>query len=116
MKNILVIAIFCITALGYSQDTKPTYEVEGDLVKATYYYDNGAVSTQGFFKDKKLTGKWVRFDKEGNKTQMAFYKEGKKTGKWFLWNEGSLKEVSYNNNKIESVNLWKADSKVAVNK
>ncbi|MFT4646467.1 MAG: hypothetical protein ACI8ZX_002897, partial [Planctomycetota bacterium] len=40
----------------------------------------------------------------------------KKTGKWFLWNEGSLKEVSYNNNKIESVNLWKADSKVAVNK
>tara|TARA_B110000240_G_C13336622_1_gene383654 strand:- start:347 stop:697 length:351 start_codon:yes stop_codon:yes gene_type:complete len=116
MRKILIIAIFCIAAIGYSQDIEPTFQAEGDLVKATYYYEDGAVSTEGFFKDKKLTGKWVRFDKQGNKTQIAFYKEGKKTGKWFFWNEGFLKEISYNNNKIESVNLWKSESKVAINR
>ena len=116
MKKILTIAIFCIAAIGYSQDIKPTYEVEGDLVKATYYHEDGSVKTEGFFKDKKLTGKWTSFDTQGNKTQLAFYKEGKKTGKWFFWNEGSLKEVTYNNNTIEDVNLWKAESKLATNK
>tara|TARA_R110002049_G_scaffold75991_2_gene195530 strand:- start:13175 stop:13528 length:354 start_codon:yes stop_codon:yes gene_type:complete len=117
MKKILTIAVFCIATIGYSQETKPTYEAEGDLVKATYYHEDGSVSTEGYFKDKKLTGKWTRFDKQGNKTQLAFYKEGKKTGKWFFWNEeGSLKEVTYNNNNVESVNLWKQESKVAVNR
>ncbi len=117
MKKILTIAFLCIAAIGYSQDIKPTYEAEGDLVKATYYHEDGSISTEGYFKDKKLTGIWTRFDKEGNKVQMAFYKDGKKTGKWFFWNNaGSLQEVTYNNNTIESVNLWKAESKVATNK
>jgi antitoxin component YwqK of YwqJK toxin-antitoxin module len=116
MKNIFTIAIFCIAAIGYCQDIKPTYEVEGDLVKATYFHEDGSVKTEGYFKEKKLTGKWIRFDKQGNKKQMAFYKEGKKTGKWFFWDEGSLREVTYNNNNIKGVNLWKAESKVAVNK
>ena len=117
MKTLLTIAIFCIAAIGYSQETKnPTFEAEGDLVKATYYYEDGAISTQGYFKDKKLTGKWTRFDKKGNKTQLAFYKEGKKTGKWFIWSDDSLKEITYNNNSIENVNLWKSDTKLASNK
>jgi antitoxin component YwqK of YwqJK toxin-antitoxin module len=116
MKNILIIAIFCIAAIGYAQDIKPTYEAEGNLVKATYFHEDGSVKTEGYFKNKKLTGKWTRFDKQGNKTQLAFYKEGKKTGKWFFWNEGSLKEVTYNNNTIEGVNLWKTDAKLAVNR
>jgi antitoxin component YwqK of YwqJK toxin-antitoxin module len=116
MKNIFIIAIFCIAAIGYSQDIKPTYEAEGDLVKATYFHEDGSVKTEGYFKDKKLTGKWIRFDKQGNKTQLAFYKEGKKTGKWFFWSEASLREVTYNNNTIKGVNLWKTESKVAVNK
>lgn len=117
MKNLLTIAVFCIAAIGYSQETKnPTFEAEGDLVKATYYYEDGSISTQGYFKDKKLTGKWTRFDKKGNKTQLAFYKEGKKTGKWFIWSDDSLKEITYNNNSIENVNLWKSDTKLASNK
>ena len=116
MKNLVIIAIFCISAIGYAQDVKPTYEAEGNLVKATYFHKEGSVSAEGFFKDKKLTGQWTRFDKEGNKTQLAFYKEGKKTGKWFFWNEGTLQEVTYNNNSIEDVNLWKSDSKVAINR
>lgn len=116
MKNIVIMAIFCIAAIGYSQDIKPTYEAEGDFVKATYFHEDGSVKIEGYFRDKKLTSKWIRFDKQGNKTQLAFYKEGKKTGKWFFWDEDSLREVTYTNNIIKEVNLWKTESKVALNK
>ena len=116
MKKILTIAMFCIAAIGYSQDTKPTYEAEGALVKATYYHEDGTVSKEGYFKSKKLTGKWTRFDKQGNKVQLAFYKDGIKTGKWFFWNADSLQEVTYANNTVKSINVWTAESKLALNR
>lgn len=116
MKKLLTIGVFCLAVIGYSQEIKPTYVAEGNLVKATYYYEDGSISTEGYFKDKKLTGKWTRFDKKGNKTQLAFYNEGKKIGKWFMWENESLREITYNNNAIESVNLWKSESKLASNK
>ena len=116
MKKILTIAMFCIAAIGYSQDITPTYEAEGTLVKATYYHEDGTISKEGYFKNKKLTSKWTRFDKQGNKVQLAFYKDGKKTGKWFFWNEGSLQEVTYVNNSVKSVNVWTSESKLAFNR
>jgi len=100
---------------GYAQEQKPTFKAEGDLVKASYYHEDGSIKTQGFFKDKKLTGEWVRFDKEGNKVQLAYYDNGKKVGKWFVWTADSLKEINYESNAIASVNVWKPESKVAVN-
>lgn len=115
MKKFLAIMILSLTIGGYAQDHKPTFKAQGDLVKATYYYKDGAIKTQGFFKDKKLTGEWVRFDKEGNKVQLAYYKNGKKIGKWFVWTSNSLKEINYKSNTIASVNTWKPESKVAIN-
>jgi antitoxin component YwqK of YwqJK toxin-antitoxin module len=115
MKKIIASIIFCIAVSGFAQDNKATYKAEGDLVKATYYYEDGSIKTQGFFKDKKLTGKWTRFDKEGNKIQLAYYKDGKKVGKWFMWSANSLKEITYDSNVIASVNVWKPDSKIALN-
>lgn len=116
MKNLATLIILCIATIGYSQTKKPIFSAEGDLVKATYYHEDGTVSTQGYFKNKKLTGKWVRYDKEGNKIQMAFYNEGKKVGRWFVWTGTSLKEINYDNNAVVDVNLWKHDSKIAANK
>lgn len=116
MKNLITLLIFCLVTIGYAQQKEPTYKAEGDLVKATYYHEDGSISTQGFFKNKKLTGKWVRYDKEGNKTQMAFYKEGKKVSRWFVWQKESLKEIHYDDNAIVSVNLWKHEAKLAANK
>jgi len=115
MKKVLFLAILFITAHGYSQNIEPTFEKEGDLVKATYYNENGDISVQGFFKNKKLTGEWVRYDNVGNKTKIAYYKEGKKVGKWFVWEKESLKEINYNNNAIVSINTWKSDSRLAFN-
>jgi len=115
MKNFFTICMLSIATIGFSQDNKPTFKAEGDLVKATYYYEDGSVKTQGFFKDKKLTGEWIRFDKAGNKTQLAYYESGKKVGKWFIWSDEALKEINYSNNAIASVNVWKPESKVALN-
>ena len=116
MKNLILIAILSMNFVGFSQDKEPTYKAEGDLVKATYYYEDGNVKTEGFFKNKKLTGEWTRFDKKGNITQTAFYEKGEKVGKWLVWNKGVLKEINYNNNVIITVNRLKTESKVAINK
>ena len=95
--------------------TDTAFALYAELVKATYYHENGSVSTQGYFSNKKLTGEWIRFDLEGNKTQIAYYDNGKKVGKWFVWNKESLKEINYYNNTIVSVNLWKHEAKLAGN-
>jgi antitoxin component YwqK of YwqJK toxin-antitoxin module len=115
MKKAILIAILFVSAIGFSQENETTFEREGDLVKATYYFDNGDVKVQGFFKDKKLTGIWTSFDKQGNKTQIAQYNEGKKVGKWFVWNKESLKEITYNNNAVVGVKDWRAETKLAFN-
>ena len=115
MKKLLTLFFICVLSIGYSQDINPHFEAEGELVKATYYHENGSISTQGYFSNKKLTGEWTRFDLEGNKTEIAYYDDGKKVGKWFVWNKESLKEINYDNNTIVSVNLWKHEAKLAVN-
>lgn len=116
MKKLLTICMMGIATFMFSQENNTTYTTEGDLVKATYYYEDGSIKTQGFFKNNKLTGKWVRFDKNGKKVQIAHYKDGKKVGKWLVWtSEGTLKEINYKDNSIASVNVWKSDAKIAIN-
>lgn len=115
MKKLILLAVFFIAAQGFSQEKETTFEREGDLVKATYYFKTGEVKVQGYFKDKKLTGTWSSYDKQGNKTKIANYKEGKKTGKWFVWGKESLKEINYDGNVIVSVNDWKSESRLALN-
>ena len=115
MKNTLLIMMLCLATKAIAQDKQTTYSVEGDLVKATYYYDDGSTRMQGYFKDKKLTGEWIRFDKSGNKIQLGYYENGNNVGKWFVWGKDSLKEINYQNNVVASVNNWKSESKIALN-
>lgn len=115
MKTLVFAFLFCISFLGYSQEKQPTFKAENDLVKATYYYNDGAVQMQGYFKDKKLTGKWTMFDRKGDKIQTGYYKNGKKVNTWFVWNKNSLKEITYNNNNITNVNHWKPDAVIVSN-
>ncbi|MFL0083714.1 membrane-binding protein [Tenacibaculum maritimum] len=79
MNKILILACVLSVASMQAGDKKPTYEKVGDLIKVTYYYSNGNVKEQGFFKDKKLTGTWECFDESGAKTVIAYYEEGKKS-------------------------------------
>lgn len=114
MKKLIIFACILSVSLLQAQDKEPTFEKAGDLVKATYYYNNGAVKEQGFFKDKKLAGTWEHFDATGNKTAIAHYKDGKKVGKWLLWSGNLLKEINYENSVVASVQTWKEDAKIAI--
>ena len=117
MKKLVVFLFALVVGIAQAQDkVEPKFEKEGDLVKATYYYEDGTISQQGFFKDKKLTGMWTKFDKKGNKVAIGFYKEGKKVGKWFQWHKSSLREITYQANAIEKVSVWKEDTRIASNK
>ncbi len=113
MKKVLF-TISVMIGLGLSaQVTEPTYEKSEDLVKATYYHDNGEIKEQGFFKNKKLHGTWVKYDTNGDKVTLGNYDDGKKVGKWLFWQSDVLREVNYDNYRIASVSEWKETSKVA---
>lgn len=106
----------CLFVFGFTQaqEVKPTYEKAGDLVKATYFYKDGSIKQQGFFKGKKLTGKWVSFGKTGERTAVAHYNNGLKVGKWVIWSEDGLKEINYKNNVVASVKTSYNTSRLAV--
>ena len=113
MKKIIVLV--CILSISFiqAQNKKTTFEKQGELVKATYYYENGDIEKQGFFKNNKLEGTWVSYNTKGKKTAIAHYTKGKKTGKWFMWGGNILREIDYKDNIIASVQEWKEDSKIA---
>ncbi len=104
MKKILFISIMLIVGLGFGQNKSPFLEAEGQLVKATYYYENGTIQQVGYFKDGKLEGKWTSYDVNGNLQVIAEYKEGKKTGKWLYYsNSICVNEINFSNNQILNI-------------
>lgn len=105
MKKLIasLVVVLLITAVSYGQSVEPKFEKQDDLVKATYYHDNGMVKEVGFFKDDKLHDKWVSYSKEGKIKVVAFYNNGEKDGKWYLVGEDKVKEVTYKANKIVKV-------------
>ena len=115
MKNIAIFLFLFAVSISNAQEVSPTYEKAGDLVKATYYFEDGAIKEQGFFKNAKLTGTWVSYNKQGQKMMIGQYEAGKKVGKWFAWSPTSLKEISYANNTIVAVKNVEQESKLAWN-
>ncbi|MEN8124588.1 MAG: membrane-binding protein [Bacteroidota bacterium] len=114
MKKHLILFFAILTAsIINAQKIKPKFEKEGKLVKATYFYDSGQIKQQGFFNAEKLHDKWVSYDISGKKTAIAYYENGIKTGTWLFLDNGKVKEVTYNSNKIIDVKKLK-DSSLAV--
>ncbi|HOZ73912.1 MAG TPA: membrane-binding protein [Flavobacterium sp.] len=109
MKKYLFMAAILVSGMVSAQETEPKLEAYGNLVKATYYYENGQVQQTGFFKDGKLEGQWVAYYENGNKKSVGEFSNGQKTGKWVLFNENALTEVNYNDNAVASVKNWKQD-------
>ena len=117
IKNILLAGVFLIGGVAMSQNNnpKPVFEEQGDLIKGTFYYEDGSVRQEGTYKEGRLHGEWVSYDQNGKKTAIAFYENGKKDGKWFFWSEDKLTEVDYQNSVIATVNSWKSDSSLVNN-
>ncbi len=101
-KTVLFLALIFSFALT-AQEIKPNFEKDGDLVKATYFHDNGKISQTGYFLEGKLHGEWIMYNEEGVKMVVGNYTNGLKNGKW-VYNEGEkLREVAFVDNKIASV-------------
>ncbi len=115
MKKFILAASLMVSVMMSAQQA-PKHEVVGDLVKSTYFHDNGAVSQQGYYKNGKVHGQWVSFDDQGNKTAIGEYQNGVKAGKWFFWNDNKLSEVDYNNSRIAAIKTWKEDAVASASK
>jgi len=116
VKNLLFFVAFMTTMALAAQTPEPSYKKEGDLVKATFFHDNGAVAQTGFYMAGKLHGEWTMFNNEGNKLAMGTYNFGIKTGKWFFWEGQALKEVDFINNKMAAITQWNNKGTVVLNK
>src|SRR5690606_4294936 len=111
MKNIKITlsAIAIMSAgIGAAQDNQPRFEQQGELIKGTYYYEDGSIKQEGTYKNGKLHGQWISYGQDGEKNALAQYEEGNKTGKWFFWNDGLLTEVDYKKSRITEVHKYKS--------
>lgn len=115
MKYLLIITALLFSTLSFAQSKKPVFEKEGDLVKGTYYFDNGEIRQSGTYKEGKLHGEWKSFNDAGDKVAVGNYTNGTKTGKWFFWDGKELSEVNYNKNEISSVKTHENNSNIAMN-
>jgi len=116
MKKIIMAAAILFSGIMMAQEVKPTFEKQGDIIKGTFFHENGEVRQQGFYnKEGKLDGEWKSYDVTGKKIAMGQYENGVKTGKWFFWEGKKLSEVNYSQNTIASVTTWSNKSDVVVN-
>ena len=112
MKKYIILTAILFSGILFAQENNPKLEAVGDSVKTTYYFENGKVQQEGFFKNGKLEGVWTSYDVNGNKLSVANYEKGEKTGKWLFWNGDNLSEVDYSNSRIASVKTWKQETLV----
>ena len=56
--------------------TEKTYE-GGKLIKALWFYPDGKISDERGYKDAKKHGKWVHWDRNGEKRSETIYQDGK---------------------------------------
>lgn len=109
MKNIMIAGIMLVTSLTFAQEVKPKYEIIGQEVKTTYYYDNGQIKQEGNYLNGKPNGKWVSYNEDGTKQAIGEFENGSKKGKWFFWSEASLTEVDFSDSRIAQVKKWSKD-------
>jgi len=116
-KTLLFLAVICTVGATFAQ-TEPELKLneETNLIEATYFHHNGEISQEGTFNlEKKLHGKWISYNEEGEKISIGNYTNGLKTGKWVFWSGDDKKEVEYSNNAIASVDGIKKKAPVVKN-
>ncbi len=109
MKKAAIMVAFLVTGLLSAQEVKPKYEIVGNQVKATYFYENGQIQQEGYYLNGKPNGTWVSYTENGDKLAVGEYKEGKKSGQWLFLGNENLKQVSYSENKVEDLKIWKQE-------
>ncbi|NQX84729.1 MAG: hypothetical protein HRT67_02205 [Flavobacteriaceae bacterium] len=112
---IVVVVLFSSFSVFAQLEAKVKYENKGDVVLATYFYEDGTIQQEGTFnKDGQLHGTWTSYDVNGAKLAVGHYMNGIKTGKWLFWGDKVLKEVDFVDSQIASVDEWKHKAKIAL--
>jgi len=120
MKKILLILAMVFTvniAFAQTSNKKDSYVLNGDVIEATLYHENGTVAQTGFYtQDNKLQGEWVSYDANGIITAVASYDRGEKVGTWKFYNGNVMKEVTFSSSKIAQVKTWEnTETRVVTN-
>ena len=110
MKNVIIIAACLLGSLVFAQQPNVEYQKDGKLIQGIFYYENGVISQEGTYKNGKLHGQWISYDRDGKKNTMAYYHKGKKVGKWIYWRGDEMIEVDYTDNQIANVTTYKIES------
>ncbi len=112
MKKLCIAAMLVVSGVIFAQENNVKHEVVDQMVKSTFYHENGQVQQEGFYKDGKVHGQWVSYDENGKKVSLGQYDNGVRVGKWFFWTGSDLTEVDYSANKIASVRKWSQEAVV----
>ncbi len=112
-KAYLLVVAVLLSSFGVFAQVKDKYVKEGDFVRVTRYFEEGAVQETGTFLNGKLHGKWTEFYASGNVKTEAYFNEGKKEGTWFVYSKdgGELYEVVYADGKIKESHQWKIEKR-----
>ena len=117
MKKIVTAVVLVLNfTLMMAQEKNVKHEKFNDLIKSTYYYEDGTVMQTGFYKNGKQSGEWIAYNQEGKKTGIGKYENGKKVGKWFFWSGSELTEVDYSDNRVAQVQKWNHTGIASLNK
>ncbi len=78
--------------------------IDGDV---HLYFDNGKAHELRAYKKGEMHGRWLTWNKQGQKIAEAGYEQGQKHGKWYIWNEEGvlLYDMSYTHG--ERSGTWK---------
>ena len=114
----LLAVVFSFSTVAAQELKKDVFQMEGDVIAATLYHENGTVAQTGFYtKENKLQGEWISYDTNGNKTAVAQYDKGEKVGTWMFYQGEIQKEVTYTASKIAEVRTWEVtDTRMVTNR
>ena len=115
MKKLILMIMVLVSGVIFAKG-EPELEVVGQLVKATYYFENGAIQQVGYFKNGKLDGKWMSYNENGSVHSIAEYVDGKKSGNWqFYDNSYLVKEIIYSDNSVVAIKDFNNEQTIVKN-
>lgn len=115
MKNLVIAAMLVVSGVIFAQENNVKHEIVNKMVKSTYYFDNGQIQQEGFYKNGKVHGEWISYNMNGEKVAIGKYENGKKVGKWFFWGGADLMEVDYTDTRVAQVKKWSSEA-IVLNK
>lgn len=115
MKKLFIAVMLVVSGVIFAQENNVKHEIVNKMVKSTYYYDNGQIQQEGFYKNGKVHGEWISYNMDGEKVAIGKYENGKKVGKWFFWSGADLMEVDYTDTRVAQVKKWSSEA-IVLNK